>query len=92
MTELMKKPAPTNQTAPLQTERQALGKAQATTDQIEKHLIKVSDDFSFWYGKNQVLFDLNLAIPNRKVTALIDGLYSSRILSSETADDMLNPS
>ena len=71
MTELMKKPAPTNQTAPLQTERQALGKAQATTDQIEKHLIKVSDDFSFWYGKNQVLFDLNLAIPNRKVTALI---------------------
>ena len=71
MTELMKKPAPTNQTAPLQAERQALGKAQATTDQIEKHLIKVSDDFSFWYGKNQVLFDLNLAIPNRKVTALI---------------------
>ena len=50
---------------------QALGKAQATTDQIENHLIKVSDDFSFWYGKNQVLFDLNLAIPNRKVTALI---------------------
>ena len=71
MNELMKKPAPTNQTAPLQTESQALGKAQATTDQIENHLIKVSDDFSFWYGKNQVLFDLNLAIPNRKVTALI---------------------
>ncbi len=67
----MEKPAPTNQTAPLQKESQALGKAQATTDQIENHLIKVSDDFSFWYGKNQVLFNLNLAIPNRKVTALI---------------------
>ncbi|MAJ15765.1 MAG: phosphate ABC transporter ATP-binding protein [Verrucomicrobiales bacterium] len=38
---------------------------------IENPLIRVSNDFSFWYGKAQVLFDLNLDIPNRKVTALI---------------------
>ncbi|CAN5803491.1 phosphate ABC transporter ATP-binding protein PstB [soil metagenome] len=29
------------------------------------------EDFSFWYGKTQALFDINLAIAPREVTALI---------------------
>lgn len=33
--------------------------------------IRVQDGFSFWYGKNQVLFDLDLDIPSREVTAFI---------------------
>jgi phosphate transport system ATP-binding protein len=28
-------------------------------------------EFSFWYGKNQALFDLTLSVPRRAVTALI---------------------
>lgn len=41
------------------------------SNSIENPLIRVSDDFSFWYGKTQVLYDLNLDISNKKVTALI---------------------
>ena len=29
------------------------------------------EDFSFWYGRTQALFDINLAIAPREVTALI---------------------
>ena len=29
------------------------------------------DQFSFWYGAKQVLFDINLAIPRQKITAFI---------------------
>ena len=41
-------------------------------------LIEVKDNFGFNYG-TQVLFDLNLRIPNRKVTALIGRLVVVRV-------------
>ncbi|MFP4352673.1 MAG: phosphate ABC transporter ATP-binding protein PstB [Puniceicoccaceae bacterium] len=33
--------------------------------------IQVKDNYGFWYGDTQVLFDLNMDIPRREVTALI---------------------
>ena len=33
--------------------------------------IQVKDNYGFWYGDTQVLFDLNMDIPKREVTALI---------------------
>lgn len=36
-----------------------------------KPIIELRDNFSFWYGDNQVLFDLNIDILPRQVTALI---------------------
>ncbi|MFP4165753.1 MAG: phosphate ABC transporter ATP-binding protein PstB [Opitutales bacterium] len=50
----------------------------------EHTLIKVRDNYSFWYGNTQVLFDLNLDIPERQVTAFIgpSGCGKSTLLRS----------
>ncbi len=37
---------------------------------LEQNFIEVSD-FNFYYGKKQVLFDINLTLPSRQVTAFI---------------------
>ena len=57
------KPQPADQTAAESTEDKAVNDSET--------LIEVKDNFGFNYGSTQVLFDLNLRIPNRKVTALI---------------------
>ena len=57
------KPQPADQTAVESTEDKAVNDSET--------LIEVKDNFGFNYGSTQVLFDLNLRIPNRKVTALI---------------------
>ena len=57
------KPQPAGQTAAESTEDKAVNDSET--------LIEVKDNFGFNYGSTQVLFDLNLRIPNRKVTALI---------------------
>ena len=57
------KPQPADQTAAESTEDKAVNDSET--------LIEVKDNFGFNYGSTQVLFDLNLRISNRKVTALI---------------------
>ena len=52
---------PQNQTKAMQAEGKALDPSP---------YIRVKD-YSFWYGESQVLFDLNLEIQEKKVTALI---------------------
>ncbi len=44
---------------------------QASDKSEARPIIEVKGDYSFWYGENQVLFDLNMAIMPRQVTALI---------------------
>ena len=46
--------------------------------------IRIKDDYSFWYADTQVLFDLNLDIPAREVTAFIgpSGCGKSTLLRS----------
>ncbi len=46
--------------------------------------IQVVDNFNFWYGDAQVLFDLNLRIPRKQVTAFIgpSGCGKSTLLRS----------
>lgn len=41
------------------------------SDTAAKPVLELRDNYNFWYGPNQVLFDLNLAILPRQVTALI---------------------
>ncbi len=42
------------------------------TDQEEKNIIKIeAKNLNFYYGEDQALFDINMSIPERKVTALI---------------------
>ncbi len=47
-------------------------------------LIQVRDNYNFWYGSAQVLFDLNLDIPSKQVTAFIgpSGCGKSTLLRS----------
>ena len=68
MSKIIEKQALTQQAEPSGKMIEQIG---VNGNSIENPLIRVSNDFSFWYGKAQVLFDLNLDIPNRKVTALI---------------------
>lgn len=46
--------------------------------------IQIKDDYNFWYGPAQVLFDLNLNIPKKQVTAFIgpSGCGKSTLLRS----------
>ena len=46
--------------------------------------IQIRDDYNFWYGPTQVLFDLNLNIPKQQVTAFIgpSGCGKSTLLRS----------
>jgi len=46
--------------------------------------IHIKDDYNFWYGPTQVLFDLNLKIPRKQVTAFIgpSGCGKSTLLRS----------
>jgi phosphate transport system ATP-binding protein len=46
--------------------------------------IQIKDDYNFWYGPTQVLFDLNLDIPKKQVTAFIgpSGCGKSTLLRS----------
>jgi phosphate transport system ATP-binding protein len=46
--------------------------------------IQIRDDYNFWYGTAQVLFDLNLNIPKKQVTAFIgpSGCGKSTLLRS----------
>jgi phosphate transport system ATP-binding protein len=46
--------------------------------------IQIRDDYNFWYGSTQVLFDLNLNIPKKQVTAFIgpSGCGKSTLLRS----------
>ena len=41
-----------------------------TSESVQPDFIKITD-YNFFYGESQVLFDLNLDIPKRKVTAFI---------------------
>lgn len=47
-------------------------------------LIQIRDNYNFWYGSSQVLFDLNLDIPSKQVTAFIgpSGCGKSTLLRS----------
>ncbi len=57
-----------------------------TTSQKEdfEPFIQIKDDYNFWYGSAQVLFDLNLNIPKKQVTAFIgpSGCGKSTLLRS----------
>jgi phosphate transport system ATP-binding protein len=46
--------------------------------------IRIKDNYNFWYGTTQVLFDLNLNIPKQQVTAFIgpSGCGKSTLLRS----------
>ncbi len=50
----------------------------------DAHFIHVTDNYNFWYGNVQVLFDLNLEIPRKEVTAFIgpSGCGKSTLLRS----------
>ncbi|WOO42247.1 phosphate ABC transporter ATP-binding protein PstB [Rubellicoccus peritrichatus] len=43
----------------------------ATNEEAIEPFIDFQNDFSFWYGKEQVLVDLNFSIPPKEVTAFI---------------------
>ncbi|MBI1372616.1 MAG: phosphate ABC transporter ATP-binding protein [Phycisphaera sp.] len=49
----------------------------------ENHILEVSD-FKLWYGQKQALFDVNMSVPEGKVTALIgpSGCGKSTLLRS----------
>ncbi|MFP4156465.1 MAG: phosphate ABC transporter ATP-binding protein PstB [Opitutales bacterium] len=62
--------------------------SQETTDTTPRAdldpFIQIKDNYSFWYGSTQVLFDLNLDIPKKQVTAFIgpSGCGKSTLLRS----------
>lgn len=60
--------------------------SQETTEPKEdfEPFIQIKDDYNFWYGSAQVLFDLNLNIPKKQVTAFIgpSGCGKSTLLRS----------
>jgi len=62
--------------------------SQETTDNPQQEdfapFIQVKDNYNFWYGSTQVLFDLNLNIPKQQVTAFIgpSGCGKSTLLRS----------
>ena len=62
--------------------------SQETTDATSQEdfapFIRIKDDYSFWYGPTQVLFNLNLDIPKQRVTAFIgpSGCGKSTLLRS----------
>lgn len=55
--------------AKIMVERQEAGRT--LTDLNARSIKMEANSVSFWYGKTQALFDLNLSIPDRCVTALL---------------------
>ena len=64
----MSEPESKEKTQPESADPKATPAAETEMSETQT-LIEVKDDFGFSYGTTQVLFDLNLRIPNRKVTA-----------------------
>ena len=56
----------------------------ATDTAPRPDFIRITDNYNFWYSDTQVLFDLNLDIPEREVTAFIgpSGCGKSTLLRS----------
>ncbi|HLV27211.1 MAG TPA: phosphate ABC transporter ATP-binding protein PstB [Gemmatimonadales bacterium] len=50
--------------------RSSVGEAAVATANLHNDAI-VADEFSFWYGPKQALYDISLDVPARQVTALI---------------------
>src|SRR5690606_35967548 len=50
--------------------RSSVGEAAVATANLHNDAI-VADEFSFWYGPKQALYDITLDVPARQVTALI---------------------
>jgi hypothetical protein len=43
-------------------------------------LVLEIDSFNLWYGKSRALYDISMAVPRGKVTALIDGRHSLKAI------------